>query len=373
VASGPYGLWGAEHVLPAQRRGKLLTIAVLALLGGIVAAYMAPTILPASGSGGAGVSDLVYPAALVQSVYEPVDDAWTMPAAAVAVGDATFVLDTGNNRIVKIGRDGHVLATFGPQLDAGAALRMPMAIATDERNLFIANSGAGSILVADLSGQVVQVLPLPAGTSGKAARPIGVAVLPDGGLVASDADNDQVLRLDAQGNIVWIAGTGTRDGGEVGFNVPAALAADAAGNVYVTDILNARVVELSPTGEFVRAFGRRGDTAGFLSRPKGVAVDAEGRVFVSDGLLAAVEVFAHDGEYVGMIGRRDPKNARATTLFTAPAGLSLAQGSLIVVDRYAGVLTFDLTGTRPAIVPPVRTPLPLPQTPQPAGTHVHPS
>jgi len=373
VASGSYGLWGAEHILPAQRWKKLLTVAALALLGVVVAAYMAPTILPVAGSTGAKVSDRVYPAALVQSIDEPTDDAWTTPAAAVAVGDATFVLDTGNNRVLKLGPNRRVLAAFGPQLDGGAALQMPMAIATDGRSLFIANSSASSILVVDLSGQVEQVLSLPAGTSGKAARPIGVALLPDGGIVASDADNDQVLRLDAQGNVVWIAGTGTRDGGEIGFNVPAALATDAAGDVYVADILNARVVELSPNGEFVRQFGQRGDTAGFLSRPKGVAVDAEGRVFVSDGLLAAVEVFAKDGSYLGLIGRREPRKVNSTTLFIAPAGLFMTKDALIVTDRYAGVLTFDLTGTRPAIVPALRTPAPLPQTPQPAAPHAHPS
>jgi len=305
----------------------------------------------------------VYPASLVQSIEQPVDEAWIMPAAAVAVGDVTFVLDTGNNRIVKLSQDGHVLATFGPRLGGGTALQMPMAIVTDGRRLFIANSSAGSILVLDLSGQVQQVLPLPPGVSGKAARPIGVALLPDGGLVTSDADNDLVLRLDAQGNVVWIAGTGTRDGGEIGFNVPAALAADDAGNVYVTDILNARVVELSPGGAFIRDFGRRGDTAGFLSRPKGVAVDGEGRVFVSDGLLAAVEVFAKDGRYLGLIGRRDTQNVNSATLFTAPAGLSVTQDSHMVTDRYAGILTFDLPGTRPAIVPPARTPIAPLQTP----------
>jgi DNA-binding beta-propeller fold protein YncE len=374
VATGSYGLWGAEHILPAQRHKKLLTIAALTLLGVVAAVYMLPAILPAGARPtGARVSDLVYPASLVRSIDEPVDETWTMPAAAAAVGDVMFVLDTGSNRIVKLGPDGHVLATFGPQLDGEAALQMPMAIVTDGRSLFIANSSAGSILVLDLSGQVQQVLPLPAGASGKAARPIGVALLPDGGLVTSDADNDQVLRLDAQGNVVWIAGTGTRDGGHIGFNVPAALAADADGNVYVADILNARVVELSPGGEFIREFGKRGDTAGFLSRPKGVAVDSEGRVFVSDGLLAAVEVFAKDGSYLGLIGRRDTREVNSATLFTAPAGLFVTQDSLIVTDRYAGVLTFDLTGTRPAIVPPVRTPVGPPQTPMPDATHVHTS
>src|SRR3989304_3327420 len=98
------------------------------------------------------------------------------------------------------------------------------------------------------------------------------------------------------------AGTGTRSAGEQGFNVPGGLTADDAGNVYVVDTLNGRVVELSPDGAFVRQFGELGSTAGTLSRPKGVAVDGAGRVFVSDGLLSAVQVFGPNGAFLGGIG-----------------------------------------------------------------------
>jgi DNA-binding beta-propeller fold protein YncE len=345
---GSYGMWGAERLLPAERHKKLLTIAALALLSLATAAYILPTFLVGVGSTGVKVSRLVYPAPLVQSIDKPVDGSWTLPADAVTVGDATFVLDTGNNRVVKVSPDGRVLATYGPHLDAGTALQMPMAIATDGQSLFVANSLSGGVLVLDLSGRVQRVLLLPAGVNGDPARPIGVAISKEGGLVVSDADNHRVFRLDAQGDVLWIAGTGTRAGGGEGFNVPGALAVDAAGHVFVTDTLNARVVELSAGGAFLRQFGRRGDTAGSLSRPKGVAVDSAGRVFVSDGLLAAVEVFAPDGTYLGLIGRRDARDIKSTSLFTAPAGLSIAHGSLLVTDRYAGILTFDLSGARHA-------------------------
>jgi DNA-binding beta-propeller fold protein YncE len=349
LESGSYGLWGAEHVLPAQLHWKLLTIAGLGLLAVIAVVFILPDLLPGStGTTGVRVSRLVYPASLVRSIDEPVDQTWTIPADAVSVGDVTFVLDTGNNRVLKLSADGHVLSTFGTQLNAVTAFQMPMAIATDGQSLFIANSGASSVLVLSLLGQVQRTLPLPPGVSGKVARPIGVAVLPDGGLLVSDADSHQVVHLDAQGGVVWTAGTGTRAGGAEGFNVPGALAVDSGGDVYVVDTLNARVVELSPQGVFLRQFGRRGDTAGRLSRPKGVAVDGEGHVFVSDGLLAAVEVFSQDGTYLGLIGRRNSRDVNSTSLFTAPAGLFMAGGSLTVTDRYAGVLTFDLAGGRAA-------------------------
>jgi sugar lactone lactonase YvrE len=104
------------------------------------------------------------------------------------------------------------------------------------------------------------------------------------------------------------------------------------------------VVELSPGGAFIKEFGNLGDTAGTLSRPKGVAVDAGGRVFVSDGLQAAVEVFAPDGTYLGVIGRRDPHDPSSGSLFLVPAGLALAGDRLLVTDRFAGLVTFDLPG-----------------------------
>jgi DNA-binding beta-propeller fold protein YncE len=211
----------------------------------------------------------------------------------------------------------------------------------------VANSLAAEVLVLDLSGHVQAALPLRPGDGGRAPRPIGVAVASNGDIVVSDADNHRVTRLDSNGEVLWTAGTGARAGGSDGFNVPGALALDGAGNIYVADTLNGRVVELTADGAFVRQFGRLGDAAGTLSRPKGVAVDRDGRVFVSDGLLAAVEVFGPDGTYLGLIGRSDPNDPASGSVFVAPAGLSLKDGWLLVTDRFAGVIAFDLRGSGP--------------------------
>jgi sugar lactone lactonase YvrE len=333
--------------------------------------FIGPALLPTAGTTGIHVSRLVYPAPFLKGIDGPTGDAWTIPADAVTVGDDTFVLDTGNNRIFRLARDGATLATFGTQLDSANTLQLPMAIATDGKRLFVANSMGAEVLVLDLSGKVTKTIALPAGVSGKVARPIGIATTADGGLVVADANNDQVLRLDAHWNIVWTAGTGTRAGGSEGFNVPGAVTVDDNGNVYVVDTLGARVVELSPAGAFLRQFGERGDTVGKLSRPKGVAVDAHGRVFVSDGLLAAIEVFAPDGGYLGIIGRRDPSKVNSTSLFVAPAGLSITPDALTVTDRYAGVLTFDLTGKHHAATIPTQAPNVASPTPGYVGTPVH--
>jgi sugar lactone lactonase YvrE len=65
-------------------------------------------------------------------------------------------------------------------------------------------------------------------------------------------------------------------------NSPTGLAIDSEGNVFVTDMGNARVEEYDETGKFIAQFGSRGAGAGQLTGPDGVAVDSNGNVWVSD-------------------------------------------------------------------------------------------
>lgn len=359
----PLGVMERQRRNETGLRQKVVAACAVAAFGALAGGYIWPVIVPAGrsplttvevsrvvypaflvGKAEVKVSRVVYPSSLLWQMSEPVDEEWLMPTAAVAVGDELVVVDTGNNRILKVDEAGRVLATFDVTSTPGLSLRMPMALASDGGRLFVANSSGAEVLVLDLSGRVEAVLSLRPGANERMPRPIGVAVTLDGGIVVSDADNHRVLRLNKDGEVLWSAGAGIRAGGAEGFNVPGALAVDRAGYIYVVDTLNGRVVELSPKGSFVREFGRLGDAAGTLSRPKGVAVDGEGRVFVSDGLLAAVEVFAPDGTYLGLIGRRDPTDPSSDSLFVAPAGLALVGKRLLVTDRFAGVIAFDLSG-----------------------------
>jgi DNA-binding beta-propeller fold protein YncE len=354
------------HLPGTGLRNRVLAACAVAAIGAVAGIYMLPVVFPSAstplttvevsrivypaslvGKAKAKVSQLAYPNSLAWRLSAPVDGAWLMPAASVTVGDDIFVVDAGNNRILKMDKGGHVATQLDGTSSPPLSLHMPIAIASDGSRLVVANSLAAEVLVLDLSGRVQATLALRPGDGGRAARPIGVALASNGDIVVSDADNHRVTRLDSSGAIRWTAGTGARAGGADGFNVPGALALDGAGNIYVADTLNGRVVELTSDGVFVRQFGRLGDAAGTLSRPKGVAVDRDGRVFVSDGLLAAVEVFAPDGAYLGLIGRSDPDDPASGSVFVAPAGLSLQDGWLLVTDRFAGVIAFDLRGSGP--------------------------
>jgi DNA-binding beta-propeller fold protein YncE len=339
-----YEPWSPQ---PRRRRDTTAAfgavIAVLIALGLIMFVLFPPiegvkTGVPVSRK----ISTLNYPAALTRTIGQPVGGTWTLPTSAATLGDTTFVLDTGNNRILELDAQGRLAGTLVGTADGRLDLRQPMSIATDGSRLFVANSLAAEIVVLDPSGAVDRVMALEGQPGDSAPRPIGVAAGGDGNVIVSDAENHRVLILDPEGRTTHSFGTGTRAGGSQGLNVPAGLAVDAAGNIYVVDTLNGRIVKLSPEGEFIRDFSSLADTAGSLARPKGVAVDGAGRIFVSDGLQAAIEVFGPSGDYLGVIGRRDATDASAGSIFETPSGLSITGDRMTVVDGVLGLIVLQL-------------------------------
>ncbi|MEK7247967.1 MAG: hypothetical protein AAB092_05790, partial [Chloroflexota bacterium] len=154
--------WESGHPKPEGLRPWLILTTALVILAGVALMIFFPPIegprtgIPASRK----VSSLTYPAVIVSEIVQPVGDQWLLPAAVARVGDATFVLDTGNNRILELDDSGHVLGTIGEALDENVHLQQPMAMATDGQRLFVANSLAGQVLVLSATGAVEQVIQL---------------------------------------------------------------------------------------------------------------------------------------------------------------------------------------------------------------------
>ncbi len=231
---------------------------------------------------------------------------------AVDAADNVFVADTGSNTIRKISSSG-LVSTF-----AGSAGRAGSANATGAAASFfgpqgLATDGSGTIFVTEnnhtirriTSGAVVTTLAgLPAvnGTTdgiGSAARfnvPSGVALDSAGNLYIADSSNHTIRKTSASGTVTTLAGSpdlpGMADGTGAGarFNLPSAVAIDAAGNLYVADFANHTIRKITGAGVVSTLAGTPGTSgasngAGLAARfsyPSGIAVDASGRIFVAD-------------------------------------------------------------------------------------------
>ncbi len=186
-------------------------------------------------------------------------------------------------------------------------------------------------------------------------RPSGVAIDSHNNVYFSDTQNHRVRRVDSQGIVSTIAGTGEPgfrgDAGratQAQLNAPTALAVDALDNLYIADSGNQRVRVVSSSGVILTAAGTgRAEFSNdnilaaqaSLSGPTGLAIDAANRVYVSERTGQRIRRFTLGGriETVAGAGARGVPLENSEALLAPlnePTALSLdAAGNVYFVDR----------------------------------------
>ena len=80
------------------------------------------------------------------------------------------------------------------------------------------------------------------------------------------------------------------------FYMPANIAVDTAGNMYVLDSGNHRIQKFGPDGKFLATMGRQGQGPGEFLYPSRLDIDAAGYLYVSDPHNNRVQVLTPDGK-----------------------------------------------------------------------------
>ena len=111
-----------------------------------------------------------------------------------------------------------------------------------------------------------------------------------------------------------------------GLRNPRGIGLDGAGNVYVVDTGNFRVVKFDPSGKELLSFGQKGSDPGQFVQPWVLAVSAQGNILVLDSETTWIQVFSPAGKFLNRIAGPD------LTLYH-PSGLAVApDGTVMVVD-----------------------------------------
>ncbi len=271
-----------------------------------------------------------------------------------------YISDSFNNRIRKITKAGVVTTiagngTAGYVDGAGATAQFygPQGLAVDAQgNVFVADFGNNVIRKISTTGVVSTVAGNPVGgyldgaaTVAKFSSPAAVAVDKQGNLFVADFNNNMIRKITSAGVVSTVAGVksggysnvtiNTTTGVNAAFKNPDGIVLDAAGNIFVADLGNNAIREITTAGVVTTIAGGPGQAA-LVGNPGGLAMDAAGNIFITDENGRVIELTAARVLYdlagtSGLAGFVD--GSGVTAKFSTPQGIGVdASGNIYVAD-----------------------------------------
>jgi hypothetical protein len=310
-----------------------------------------------------------------------------------AQGDL-FIADAYNNVVREVTTDGiiHTIAGDGEPSYSGdsgpatsAELNTPEGLAFNSAgDLFIADSGNNVIREITTDGIIHTVAGNgtrdsggnggPA-TSAELDTPEGLAVDAAGNVYVASNDSKSVRMFTPGGNIQAFAGTGIggySGDGDLATSAkvqPSNVLVDSAGNVFIADLANSVVREVTTDGIIHTiagngTYGYSGDggpaTSAKLSNPEGMAMDASGDLFFSDALNNVVREVTPDGIIhtiagngtAGLSGDGGPASSAELNF---PYGLAFDSAGDLLIGQYGDSVIREVQAAVPVTVTPPAT------------------
>jgi DNA-binding beta-propeller fold protein YncE len=161
----------------------------------------------------------------------------------------------------------------------------------------------------------------------------GLRIDRDDNIWTTDNALHVIRKFSPEGKLLLTLGEEGKGDGERHFRSPDDLVFNSAGDMYVADAGNGRIVQLKKDGSFIRAWGRKGGKEqphgpGEFAAAHGIAIDREGRVFVADRGNKRIQVFAPDGKFLA-----------EWTGFGNPFGALVVGSELLVSDGDANTIS----------------------------------
>ena len=249
-------------------------------------------------------------------------------AVAVDLRNNVYVVDTGNNRILKFDKLNVLMDTFmlsheeegisscGIALDVAGHMFLCPEVNIQDAELAHAHAVLSFTTDGKLCGRM--------NFQNTLVRGLSVAVNRIGQIIVADFELNQVFIFDKRGRLM--KKFGEKGSGPSQFNHPTFVCVDESDNIIVSDGDNNRIQMFDRTGKFCYQFGSRGSGKGQFNMPFGVGADHHGNILVVDGGNKRIQVFK-GGEFVACIESLGDK-------MNAPRGIAVtSDGHVLVADR----------------------------------------
>ena len=224
--------------------------------------------------------------------------------------------------------------------------RLPAGTAWNGNTSWITADGKGQVMVLVRTAPYFRVLNRDGvfvrafGDDGLFQSAHSVTIDARGALWATDSAAHVVHKLSPEGRLLMTLGRKGEAGDNSSrdrFNQPNHVAIAPNGDIYVSDgYVNARVVQFSSDGRFIRIIGGvKGSQPGQLQLPHGVALDSRGRILINDSDNQRVSVFDGNGAFV------------ESWPFPSRGGIAVAADDTVYIsDVNAGIVNIVKDGKR---------------------------
>ncbi len=271
---------------------------------------------------------------------------------AVDSNSNVYVVDSGNNRVVKFTSSGAYQTSWGGLQDypptSGAFLSSPQGIAVDgSNNVYVVDKGNHRVLKFDSSlsptaewGRLAGDLYPPAGS--QLSNPMGISVSAGSpqSVYVVDRGNYRIVKFSTNGSYQTVWGAYGPANGE--FESPGSVAVDTSGFVYVSDEPGVwgriQKFDTSTPPVWVASWALDSTpTDGMFTVPWGAAFDSSGNIYVNDLFNGQAQKFDSSGNFSAKISSQG-----TSTPFQGPMGLAIdASDNVYVLEMSGRIQKFD--------------------------------
>jgi len=145
-------------------------------------------------------------------------------------------------------------------------------------------------------------------------------------LYVADNDNHRIMVFNENGSLI-------NRKGEYGFDYlmfryPFDIAIDSRGDLFVSEVINTRIQQLTYDLKYVNYIGGWGVSSGHFYRPKGVVIYRDKYLLAADGYMGLIQVFDKKGNFIGVLGDSNGEKLK----FVSPVRMKIYKDKLAVTD-----------------------------------------